>query len=769
MVVSIFKRIFVFLSIYFLCTNVSAQKVGLVLSGGGAKGVAHIGVIQALEEHGIPIDYITGTSIGAIVGGLYAIGYTPEQMIEQFESPEFFLWSRGIIPKKYSYLYKNPVPNPNMFNVSFNVKDGKLHPVVRSYLISTHQMDIAFMTIFAPAIAKAQYNFDSLFVPFRAIGSDIYNKKPYIFREGSLSNGIRASMTFPFYFRPLVIDSLTLFDGGIYNNFPWDVMVDDFNPGIVIGSKVSSNSPPPGEFDVLLQLENMIVHSTNFTIPDSLGIVLDTDLEDISLLDFSKSRSIAKLGYDQAMLHMDSIKQLVTRRQNMAELLVKRNRFIKDLPDLIFQNVSIEGVNQSQLHYILNSITQRESYTNLENLKTEYFKLVTDRYIDRIYPTPKYNYETSFFDLDLNVYLKPKFDVLLGGNISSSSMNQGFLGLNYKLFRRSPILLHANTYFGRLYTSAQVLARQDYSTKIPLFLQVSATLNRFDFYTTSNQPFFEDLKPPYLIKKERFINAQLGLPLNSNSYTYLSYKAGENDYEYYQVPDIRLNDYPDHTFLTYSNFGLNYRFSTLNRKMFSTAGQSLDFRAGFVNARERHVPGSTSPTITSDYFYHNWFNFRLTGEKYISFGKSWFSLGLYADINFSNRSCFVNYSSTVLSLPGFRPTAHSQTQFLPYLHNSKYIGFGLLPILRITNDLSLRTEAYIFQPYKPMFKNDENYTVRFGERFSKRYLFSAASLVYSTRIGPVSLSFNYYPHEVKPFHFVFNFGYILFNKMSLEY
>lgn len=762
-------RIFFLLFAFFFCFNVNAQKVGLVLSGGGAKGLAHVGVIQALEEHGIPIDYITGTSIGAIIGGLYAIGYSPDQMIDQFESREFYLWSRGIIPKKYNYLYKNPDTNPNMFNISFNFNEGKIQPVLRSYLVSTHPMDVAFMTIFSPGNAKANHNFDSLFVPFRAVASDIYNKKPYIFREGSLSNAVRASMTFPFYFRPLIVDSLTLFDGGMYNNFPWDVMLNDFDPDIIVGSKVSHNSPPPGEFDFLLQLEHMIVNFTNFDIPDSLGIVLDTEIEDLSLLDFSKSRQIAKLGYDNAILHMDSIKQMVTQRQDMVELLNRRNEFVKDLPDLIFNTINIKGVKETQLEYILQSITKKEKFTSFEMLQSEYFKLVTDKYIDRIYPTPKYNSEKGYFDLDLNVYLKPSFDVFLGGNISSSSMNQGFFGLNYKLFRKSPVFLHANTFFGRLYTSAQFNVRQDYATKIPLYFQFSGTLNRFDYYTTSNQPFFEDFKPPYLIKKERFIQTQFGTPVNSSSYTFLSFQTGENDYEYYQVSNIKLNDYPDHTYLVFSNFGLNYKFSTLNRKMFSTEGSSYNVRFGYVNARERHVPGSTSPTLSTDNLFHNWLSVRATAEKYFTFSNSWFSLGFFADLNYSNRPFFQNYTSTILSLPGFRPTAHSNTQFLPYLHNSKYLGVGVLPILRISSDLSFRAEAYLFQPYRPIQKNEDNYSPSFGEKFSKRYILSSASFVYSTPVGPVSVSLNYYPHEVKPFHFVFNFGYILFNKTSLEY
>ena len=89
-----------------------AQKVGLVLSGGGAKGAAHIGVIKALEENDIPIDYITGTSIGSIIGSLYAMGYSPDEMLELMLSEEFSYWQTGTVENEYKYYFKRPDPTP---------------------------------------------------------------------------------------------------------------------------------------------------------------------------------------------------------------------------------------------------------------------------------------------------------------------------------------------------------------------------------------------------------------------------------------------------------------------------------------------------------------------------------------------------------------------------------------------------------------------------------------------------------------------------------
>ena len=120
-------------------------------------------------------------------------------------------------------------------------------------------MNLAFMRIFAPYTAQSGGNFNNLFVPFRAVASDVYHKRPVIFEKGDLGDAVRASMSFPFVFKPIEIDSVLLYDGGIYNNFPIDVMKKDFNPDIIIGSNVSSNPEKPKEDNLMTQIENMVM------------------------------------------------------------------------------------------------------------------------------------------------------------------------------------------------------------------------------------------------------------------------------------------------------------------------------------------------------------------------------------------------------------------------------------------------------------------------------------------------------------------------------
>lgn len=152
------KKIAVLTALLFAALQIGyAQKVGLVLSGGGAKGAAHIGVIKALEENGIPIDYITGTSAGAIVGSLYAMGYTPEEMVELMLSEEFSYWQTGTVENEYKYYFKRPDPTPEFGHFSIDMTDSL--QVKASFLpqslINPIQMNQAFMALFSQATAKA--------------------------------------------------------------------------------------------------------------------------------------------------------------------------------------------------------------------------------------------------------------------------------------------------------------------------------------------------------------------------------------------------------------------------------------------------------------------------------------------------------------------------------------------------------------------------------------------------------------------------------------
>lgn len=253
----------IFFSLFILLPFLSSsQKVGLVLSGGGAKGLVHIGIIKALEENNIPIDYVVGTSMGAIVSGFYASGYSPDSIHKVLKTPDFTDYSKGLIPERFAYYYKKGQDDASIFHIPVSFSDKKINLQLPTNYISTKSMDIGVCKYFSLSSAKAGNNFNNLFVPFRCVASDVYYNRQKVFSKGDLGTTIRASMAFPLLFKAVEIDSVLYFDGGIYNNFPVDVMKKEFNPDYIIGVVVVNLDEKATEDNVLLQISNLVVSNT---------------------------------------------------------------------------------------------------------------------------------------------------------------------------------------------------------------------------------------------------------------------------------------------------------------------------------------------------------------------------------------------------------------------------------------------------------------------------------------------------------------------------
>ena len=453
-------HIFVVLFCLFFST-VSAQKVGLVLSGGGAKGLTHIGIIRALEENNIPIDYITGTSMGAIIGSLYAMGYSPDDMEKLIKSEDFKRWYSGGIQEKYIYYFKRNPPTPEFINIRVSLKNP-LHKVKTQFLPSSVvdplQMNLAFVELFGQATALCRGNFDRLFVPFRCVASDVYNKCPIIFKEGDLGDAVRASMSFPGMFKPIEIDSVLAYDGGIYNNFPVNVMTENFHPDIIIGSVVSSNPGKPQEGDIIGQLESMIMQKTDYSVPDSTGILMTFKYDDVSLMDFNRFDELHDIGYERTMELMDSIKNRIPRRMDYRLLEKERMAFKKKMPEFRFRNIIIHGANDQQKKYIRKEFHSEEDGTfSLEELRKGYFRLMSsDNMISEIIPHAVYNPYENDFNLDLKVRMKDDLSLRVGGNVGSNGANQVYVGATYHNLNNFSKEFSLDGQLGQIYNNLQL-------------------------------------------------------------------------------------------------------------------------------------------------------------------------------------------------------------------------------------------------------------------------------------------------------------------------
>ena len=743
-----------------------AQKTALVLSGGGAKGLAHIGVIRALEEEGIKIDYISGASMGAIIAALYSMGYTTEEMTRLVTSDEFLRWSRGSIDRELQFTYKYNDPNSAMIDIDLSFEEEKPDAGLPSHLIPSAVIDFSIMQLTSGETAAAGSNFDSLMIPFRCVAADIYKKEQYVFRSGNLGHAIRASMSYPIYFEPYVKDSTVLFDGGIYNNFPYDILIEDFSPDFIIGSKVANISERPDKDDVMLQLENMIMQPTDYNIPDSLGYVIDIKFEKVRLLDFEKADSIMGKGYRIAR---EQIKNFRNRagKETVDELSEKRKKFRAKIPGLMFKDIFIEGVNERQKDYIINLISKKEELINIEQLKEEYFRLVAEENIKSVYPDAKYNYEENVFDLYLDVELKGSYTFEAGGLIGLTLYNQAYLGFEYYSLSDIYNRFSGNLYFGRNYSSFMIAHHISVPQKRLLLIDLSLTGYKRNYFTSEITSLFESTVPSYIIRRESNIRTSFGIPILNNS----SLKVGLNfswiNDNYYRSIDFESQDEQDQTNYFYGTGKIFYESNTLNRKQFSTEGKYLYtgvyYNLGFERYRQAASDTLIQQEITNQEC--SWFAFKLRTQNFYRVSKK-INMGWMADIVLSNKRLSSNYTASMIDAYKFEPTPLSKTLFSYSLRANSYAAAGFLPVYNFTNNLKLMGGVYLMSPIKEIVKIDND--VEYGDYYSSLNLIASLSAVYHTPVGPVSAGIDYFSGERKKLFLFVNFGYILFNKSGLD-
>jgi NTE family protein len=478
----------------FLTVLLNAQKIGLVFSGGGAPGIAHIGILKALEENNIPVDYIAGTSIGAIIGGMYAMGMSPDEMIDVIKSNDFKNWMSGELEPENVYYYRYSDPKPHLIDLRIQINKQKTvnfkTRILPSNYISPDQMNYAFIPLCAQANAVAEDDFDRLMIPFRCVASDVYNKQAVIFRKGVLGDAIRASMTYPFMFKPISIDGKLLFDGGIFNNFPVDVMKKDFRPDYIIGSVVAYNPPKADEDDVMLQLQNMIITRTDYSMPSSDGLLLKFDFGKVNVFDFSKVDELVKMGYDSVIKHIDEIKAKIPRQISTEEITQRRKEFRDKFPELKFQHIEVTGVDSLKKQYVNRSFHLKEQAFDLNSFKQSYFKLISDDKISEVIPHAVFNPSNGLFDLNLNVKTEDQLKAMLGGNISSSTFNQAYVGLMYHNLADYAQTAFIDAQIGKFYNGLAIGTRLDIPTKKSWYLKVGFVMHSFDYFE-QNSLFYE--------------------------------------------------------------------------------------------------------------------------------------------------------------------------------------------------------------------------------------------------------------------------------------
>lgn len=764
------KRFFLFLSVCLLLLPfVQAQKVGLVLSGGGAKGMTHIGIIRALEENNIPIDYITGTSMGAIIGSLYAMGYSPDDMEALLRSEDFKRWYSGQVEPEYGYYFKQNRPTPEFFNIRFSFKDS-LHikpQILPTSMVNPIQMNLVFVELFARATAACSGDFNRLFVPFRCIASDVYNKKPLIMRRGDLGDAVRASMSFPFVFKPIEIDSVLAYDGGIYNNFPTDIMREDFKPEVIIGSVVAANPGKPKENDLMSQLENMIMQKTDYTLPDSLGIIMTFKYDDVSLLDFDRLQELHDIGYNRTISLMDSIKGRIHRRVSAENVRLRRLVYRSNLPQFRFRDIYIEGANPQQQAYIKKEFhdEDHEVFT-YEDLKRGYFRLLSDNMISEIIPHAVYDSENDLYSLHLKVKMEDNFSVRMGGSVSTTSSNQIYLGLGYQDLNYYSKEITLDGQIGKVYNNAQLIAKIDLPTRIPTSYRLIASLSTFDYYK-KDKLFSKNDKPSFNSKDERFVKLMVALPFLANKRAEISIGYGKLQDNYFQSSVINFDkDRSDRS--TYNLLGgaIGFYGSTLNARQYATKGYFEKLVAQVFSGKEKFIPGNPTETSVTTKERQSWLQISYMKYAYHTMSPK-FTLGWMAEMLYSSKNFSENYTATMLQAADFSPTPHSKLMYNEAFRANQFLAAGIKPIFVFNDMFQFRSEFYGFVPIFPIKKNALN-KAYYGKAFSRFEYIGEISVICQLPFGAISAYVNHYSSPKKEWNVGLTLGWQLFNYRFIE-
>lgn len=764
------KRFFLFLSACLLLLPfVQAQKVGLVLSGGGAKGMTHIGIIRALEENNIPIDYITGTSMGAIIGSLYAMGYSPDDMEALLRSEDFKRWYSGQVEPEYGYYFKQNRPTPEFFNIRFSFKDS-LHikpQILPTSMVNPIQMNLVFVELFARATAACSGDFNRLFVPFRCIASDVYNKRPLIMRRGDLGDAVRASMSFPFVFKPIEIDSVLAYDGGIYNNFPTDIMREDFKPEVIIGSVVAANPGKPKENDLMSQLENMIMQKTDYTLPDSLGIIMTFKYDDVSLLDFDRLQELHDIGYNRTISLMDSIKGRIHRRVSAENVRLRRLVYRSNLPQFRFRDIYIEGANPQQQAYIKKEFhdEDHEVFT-YEDLKRGYFRLLSDNMISEIIPHAVYDSENDLYSLHLKVKMEDNFSVRMGGSVSTTSSNQIYLGLGYQDLNYYSKEITLDGQIGKVCNNAQLMAKIDLPTRIPTSYRLIASLSTFDYYK-KDKLFSKNDKPSFNSKDERFVKLMVALPFLANKRAEISIGYGKLQDNYFQSSVINFDkDRSDRS--TYNLLGgaIGFYGSTLNARQYATKGYFEKLVAQVFSGKEKFIPGNPTETSVTTKERQSWLQISYMKYAYHTMSPK-FTLGWMAEMLYSSKNFSENYTATMLQAADFSPTPHSKLMYNEAFRANQFLAAGIKPIFVFNDMFQFRSEFYGFVPIFPIKKNALN-KAYYGKAFSRFEYIGEISVICQLPFGAISAYVNHYSSPKKEWNVGLTLGWQLFNYRFIE-
>jgi NTE family protein len=667
-------------------------KIGLALSGGGAKGLSHIGALMVIEKAGIRVDYVVGTSMGSIIGALYAMGYTPDSIAKIARSEDWDL------------LLAN---NPGLRQISIEEKDdyGRYIieiPVIKNRfglpqgVIDGQELSIELSNIAFPVYDRKK--FTDFPIPFRCVATDITNGEVVILDSGNIAEAMRSSMAIPSIFTPVKYQGKLLVDGGIVRNFPVQ-HVKEMGADIVIGVNLSKGFMQEKEIESFLDILNQSMFLTDGEDTrkqrELCDYLIEPDLSGYGAGDFDATDSLIKRGYEGAMLIYDELKAL-------ADSINKKYGEVKrvELPkcdSVLLTGFEVEGISKNNRTMVIDRMgLVKNRWYQGSSFPLALKKVYGTRYFRKV------SYELFKYDDGTRIRIKAHENPLTFFKMA----------LNYNSFTKASLILNATSrnllgHNSRLSASISISDMFRFKSEYFKYLGPAKT-NGVAFsvhYDSYNFPIYESLNRIALYKQRYFawdVRYQVAsLTVNTTG-------LGLKNEQLFFNPDIyggsSVYDGKSSHYKLYTFFNLN----TLDRHNYAHKGSKVLVDLGYFF--------NTSPDfnlVSPDSFSNDFKSRRIDAAGYDTLiTKRYLQFKLFAErySKINRRSTFITGVYSGLSLNAMKPANEVRT-----IYNNFMLG-GLIPNFRNQiplvglNDFQVRTNNYVgvafsyqYELYKNLF------------------------------------------------------------------
>lgn len=538
----------------------------LVLSGGGSRGVAQIGVLKELERQNVKIDYIVGTSIGAVIGGLYSVGYSADELEDMFINADwddifsitnFYDRDKMFIDQKkyYDRKFINLWFDDFEFQMPQAISNGyKFSELLQNKILHSHY--------------TYESNFDKLKIPFRAVSMDIVTGKAFIFRKGDLLTAIRASTTVPLRFTPILLDSMILIDGGPIANIPIKQAKAEFNPRYIISVNTTSDIFKYKDLDNPINIADQIISVLMLEnaneAKDSSDYYIKPELHNVSNTDFSNIKDIIEQG------------KLATSKIDFSKLPknkeLKKGKSVHN--NFVLNKIRVKGNNETDIDFILSEfgldegdkITADKLFNIWQRLyATELFSQV------RLIPT---KIDSNKVNLEIDVHEKGTQLILLGGRVDNERNTQGELDFIMENFMGTGARTLLGISGGARNQSINFSLSNPKVLNLPINFNLSGYYNNIIYRTytkdiVSDSNYTRKLNGEYKVENYGF-NIATGTTLD---------KIGKINFGF-QLEKQRAYDLEENAedFKTVSTFFIHTLIDSKNKSNFATEGTLIDLK-----------------------------------------------------------------------------------------------------------------------------------------------------------------------------------------------